>query len=401
MDITMNESELNISLISHEFPPHMFGGIASNCFDLAYSLSKKNIKTTVYSGSSRIITRKKINDYLEVVYLPNFNLPPRFVWFQLQNIKIFRTMIDKHSVFHAVNPSSSAYCAILAKKYKKPLVSSIHWLPSLDLKTFLTAPFDYWTIGDFGFHVMEYPLTEFMQKTCINNSDHIIVHSLTTLNQIREINRDFNVKKASMIYNGINFDKINDIGFEATDKASDVTIIFFGRLFYRKGILHLINAIDKLRKDFPEVNLKIFGSGPLESKIQYLRKKMGLEHIIETYGHVPYADLIREIKKSDIVALPSLYEVGPFISALEAMACTKPVISFDLPFTREFIIHMYNGVLAEVGNVDDLSKKLNLLISDASVRKQIGKNAFEYVREKHNWNRLIDRYIEIYNELLA
>ena len=54
--------KLKVALISEEFPPFDFGGVAAHCYDLAYSLSRKGIDTTVFSGRSSKITRQKINN---------------------------------------------------------------------------------------------------------------------------------------------------------------------------------------------------------------------------------------------------------------------------------------------------------------------------------------------------
>jgi predicted AlkP superfamily pyrophosphatase or phosphodiesterase len=73
--------------------------------------------------------------------------------------------------------------------------------------------------------------------------------------------------------------------------------------------------------------------------------------------------------------------VGPFVSALETMACKKPVVLFDLPFAREFMKDMYNGLMAKPMDVEDLSNKIGLLLSDRKLALKLGQNAFQYVKK--------------------
>jgi len=79
------------------------------------------------------------------------------------------------------------------------------------------------------------------------------------------------------------------------------------------------------------------------------------------------------------------------------MACEKPVVAFDFPFSREIIQDLDNGLLAKPGDVQDLASKIRLILTDNELRARIGQRAFEYVRERHNWNVLVEKYVNLYN----
>lgn len=392
-------SDYRVALISHEFPPYIIGGVGIHCYDLALSLSKKKVNTTVFCGRSKITHTEKINDYLEVVRLPYFDFPPRHLWFQLQNLRILSKILGEHDIIHGVVPHLTAICGYFKRKMKRPLITSIHEVIFSDLKLFMNSPLSEWTIGNFGLNVLEYPLNDFLIKASLKKSDHIIVCGSSALNDMKKIYRNLDFAKVSTIYNGINFDRINENGNNDMQKGS--SIIFHGRLVWTKGILHLIKAIAILKKDFPDLNLKIFGNGPLEGKIKSLISKLGLKNRIHLKGFVPNAELLKHIKKAGIVVLPSFYEVGPFIAALEAMACKKPLVVFDFPFTREFISNMHNGILAKAGDVKDLSEKIRLLLSDEILCHKIGQNAYQYVKRSHNWDILVENYIELYENCIS
>jgi glycosyltransferase involved in cell wall biosynthesis len=155
-----------------------------------------------------------------------------------------------------------------------------------------------------------------------------------------------------------------------------------------------------LKKTFPCITLHIFGEGPLKEILKKISRDYKINKQVILYGRVPYEQLISNIKRSAVIVLPSLYEVGPFISALEAMACRKPVVAFDFPFTREFISNMSTGVLAKPGDIKDLAEKIALLLSDKSIRIKLANNAYKYVKKNHNWDNLVQGYIRVYKSLI-
>jgi len=393
---------LKIALISEEFPPFTFGGISTLCYDLAYSLSKKRIFTTVFSGKSKELTIERVNDYLEVVRLPVFDFPPRFVWFQLQNYFRISRLLEEHTVIHAINPQVSPICIYLKRKLNKPLVTSYHGVPVFELQTFVNTPFSCWSFGDFAYHILEYPLNEKFIEFSLSRSDHIISCSHRILSELMSIYQDLDLRRSSVIYNGINFDEIKNVGdnFTKNDNENDFSLVFYGRLYGFKGITYLIEAINFLVRDHPNLNLKIFGRGPIKRRIQLLVSDLGLKNNIHIYDQIPHKQLLMEIMKADVVVLPSLREAQP-ISVLEAMACRKPIVVFNLPFVSEYIKNYHNGLLAKAKDSKDLADKIDILLSDEKFRRKMGENAYYYVKRYHNWDNLVERYIEVYKKVIS
>jgi len=370
-----------------------------NCYHLAQSLSKKKISTTVFSGRSTTVHVEKLNDYLEIVRLPCLNFPPRYLWFQLQNLGIFRRLLRNFTILHAVNPISSAFSVGIKKKLRIPLVTTNHGDELNALKLFANSPLQQWTIGDFNIFVTSYPLQQISIKACLRDSNHIVVPGYFILELMKRTYPYFDFQKTSVIHNGIILDEI-ERKKQDSDQISS-SILYYGQLIYRKGILYLVRAMAAVQKNFPECRLNIVGRGPLENKIKKEVLRLNLQDVIRFQGYLPNTQLISEVKKASLVVLPSIYETGPFIAALEAMACKRPLVTFNLPFTREFISHMENGVLAQAGSVKDLSSKIELLLSDRKLCRRLGENAYLYVKKKHDWNVLVEKYVDVYQKLCA
>ena len=133
----------------------------------------------------------------------------------------------------------------------------------------------------------------------------------------------------------------------------------------------------------------------------YLTKiisKNKLENNVTLKGHVPYNHLLDSINKAQLIILPSLYEAQS-IAMLEAMAFKKTVVAFDLPFASEIMRNNYTGILVKPSDHIKLAVSISELLEDPNKTDTIGKNAYEHVKKNHNWNVIIQKYIDVYNQL--
>jgi len=390
----------NVALLSIEYPPFIYGGVGTFCYDLANKLSQNQIYTTVVTGKSKSITCEYKNNYLKIIRLPLLNFPPDHIWFQLKNFGIIKYFLNDINILHCISHNMSFMCSYLKRKLEKPMVTSLHGQPLTDLQILLNSPFSTWAPGDFIFNILEYPLSELLFREALNKSDRIITCSNSALNEIIKTYPKFNHKNISVIYNAINFNKINDINVNSSQniKTNKYILVYYGRLYWRKGIVYLLYALLNLKEKLPQIELRIFGKGPMENLLNKMIKKLGLNNVVKMKGHVPYIELLRNIKMADVITLPSLYEAQS-ISMLEAMALNKPIVAFDLPFASECITNYVNGLLAKPRDVKDLSNKIEELLINKEKRIKIGQNAYNYVKKNHNWDIQIEKYIDIYNDM--
>jgi glycosyltransferase involved in cell wall biosynthesis len=183
----------------------------------------------------------------------------------------------------------------------------------------------------------------------------------------------------------VNLEEVNSVGVGCNvgDKGENLSILFAGRLFWVKGLMYLLKAFEIAARDLRNVRLDIFGKGPEENRSKEFVSNARLSGQVNFHGHLPRNRLLDEIKKSDAV-----------------VACRKPIIAFDIPSMREIIADGKNGILAKSGDCRDLSEKIRLVLSDRKLRIRLGQNAYNYVKEKHNWNKQIEKYLEIYAGLV-
>ena len=145
-------------------------------------------------------------------------------------------------------------------------------------------------------------------------------------------------------------------------------VLSVGRLSPPKGFHLLIEAINSVRQRIPEVKMVIVGQLTYDSYSQRL-KGMSDESVIFA-GAVTDEDLPYYYAMCDIYATCTLYE-GYNLPIVEAQACGKPVIAFNLGPHPEVIDE--KGVLVETGNVEMFSQALVDKISQARQGTHLGE----------------------------
>ena len=102
-----------------------------------------------------------------------------------------------------------------------------------------------------------------------------------------------------------------------------------------------------------------------------------------------------EVAKSQVFLLTSRFEGMPN-ALMEAMACGVPSISTDCDMgPAELISDGENGYLVPVDDVDAITQKLELLIDDERLRKQISNNSRKIV-EEHSVQKIYREYLDYF-----
>jgi len=376
------------------------GGISTVCYGLAHNLSIRRTPVVVFTETSRKHEVKVVSDTLTIDSLHRVELPPRFFWFQLQNLQYLLRRTADFDIIHGVYPDASTFLAHYKRKLIRPFVVSFHAEPLSNAKEFINTPFSSWTLPDFAHQILEYPLLSCNLRICAEQADHIVVCSLTALNEFQVAYKNLDPERVSVIYNAVDLEEIRKISpkQDTINNCENLSIIFAGRLFWVKGLLYLLKAFELVSRDFKNVHLNIYGKGPEENKSKKFVSNARLNDKVHFHGRIPNKALIAEIKRADLVIVPSLHEAQSLF-VLEAMACEKPLIAFDTPSMREIIEDGENGVLAKSFDYRDLAEKIRVVLTDRKLRMRLGQNAHEYVKEKHNWSKQIEKYIKIYEDL--
>ena len=180
-----------------------------------------------------------------------------------------------------------------------------------------------------------------------------------------------------------------------------IRVILTARMIVEKGIFILTEAAEKLRSKY-EDKVEFLLVGGIDDHPGAITKEQ-LEAVcdgkyIQWLGY--RTDVKELLQSSHIVAFPSYYMEGLPKSLIEADAIGRPVITCNSVGCKETVIDGYNGYLIPTKDVDALVEKLDILLGDAKLRQEMGKNSRKYAEENFSIDVVIERHLKIYEELV-
>jgi len=175
-------------------------------------------------------------------------------------------------------------------------------------------------------------------------------------------------------------------------------VLFIGRLVYYKGLEYLIEAMKAV-----DARLFIVGDGPLERKLKALCTSAELDERVVFLGWVGEQEKVSRLYACDLLVLPSVEPSEAFgMTQLEAMACSKPVVSTDLPSGVPYVNrHGRTGLVVKPKDAVALAGAINLLLSDDALRKKLGALGRQLVESEYAEQVMGRRYYELYQEVLG
>jgi glycosyltransferase involved in cell wall biosynthesis len=202
----------------------------------------------------------------------------------------------------------------------------------------------------------------------------------------------------NLILEGCYYDKIkvvpNGIHPENfTPKKKEKKILVVSRLFERKGIQYVIDAM----KDLTEYELVICGDGPYKEQLEQQISKLNLSNI-HLLGYVGGDRLKYEYESSSIFVFPSSAESFGIV-LLEAMASGCAVITTNDTGCPEVVGD--TALLIRPKNSEDIKEALIKLIENDKLREKLGVTARKRVEENFTWEIVAKRYLSVYGEVLC
>ena len=157
-------------------------------------------------------------------------------------------------------------------------------------------------------------------------------------------------------------------------------ILYVGRLDKEKNVMFIVDNFDKIKERISNAILVIVGSGteklPIKKDVFYEGFKTNT---------IDYYNI------ADVLVMASHYESLPCV-VLEAMACEVPVVCTNVGMMSEVIDNRFLYNLKDGTFVSKVVKAIKN-------KDRLGKNALKTIKEKFDWNELINRYLEVYNKI--
>jgi len=190
--------------------------------------------------------------------------------------------------------------------------------------------------------------------------------------------------------------------------AETPLVLFVGNLEPRKQVDVLLRAMASVRQELPTAALMVVGSGESAGVQDQTARLIRLTHdlglateadAVRFVGRVEDEQLLDYYAAADVFALPSSSEAQGIV-ALEAMACSLPVVASAVGGLLGTIDDGRTGFLVPPGDVPALADRLQALLVDEGQRRAIGTTARRAVEREFSWTRTIEATLEVYREVL-
>jgi len=167
-------------------------------------------------------------------------------------------------------------------------------------------------------------------------------------------------------------------------------LLFVGHEFRRKGLAHVIAALEQLDEDFW---LLVAGS---DDPAPYRKLSRKVRDRLIFAGH--RSDLPAIYSAADALVLPTAYETFSLV-CMEAMACALPVFATSVGGIEEYLICGVNGFRIEA-DADDIAARLADAFADPALMTRMRDGARETARS-YSWERVGRQYIELLKQIDA
>ncbi len=170
------------------------------------------------------------------------------------------------------------------------------------------------------------------------------------------------------------------------------------RLVRKNGVEFLVRAAPLVLAALPETRFVLVGDGPERQRLEELARELGVAEALEFLGSRPHSEMPQLLRSADLAVLPSLMEATS-VAALEAMACGLPVVATEVGGLPE-IVDASVGALVPPADPHALARGVVTLLTGGDLAGK-GVRARARVVERWSNERLVDRHLEIYADVLA
>lgn len=181
----------------------------------------------------------------------------------------------------------------------------------------------------------------------------------------------------------------------------ELVILYVGSIKPLKAVDSLIEAVGLLdKKVIFENNVKVLiaGDGISRDGLTLRVTELGLENTIRFLGNITREEIPELYNLADIYTICSEYEGLP-ISTLEAFANELPCITSNAPGLNDLSLNNKNSFLFKTRDSEDYADKIELLIKNKKLQKELKQNAYNYYQKHFSYQVLVDSFKKIIDNI--
>jgi glycosyltransferase involved in cell wall biosynthesis len=179
-----------------------------------------------------------------------------------------------------------------------------------------------------------------------------------------------------------------------------ITLCTITRMVGGKGVEDLIRAVERFAEMGLPIAAIIIGGGIGLQYFVNMAERAGVKDQIRFTGEITEEEVDKELRKANIFTLTSSTEAMP-LTLLNAMAHGIPVIMTSVGAVTEIVNNAQNGILVEIGNVNQLVQAIKKLAENPDLRLRMGMKGKVYFDNNFNVERVWPKLDTIYQEISA
>ncbi len=225
-------------------------------------------------------------------------------------------------------------------------------------------------------------LIYFLYRISSAFNDKIIFQNNDDMNFF--LSKKFVKEPKVLCVNGTGVD-LNDYNEKKQNYKNGMVFSFFSRLLIAKGIREFAEAGMYLIKNYSNVEINI--AGPISNGNEYVTKEEINRWIDAGIKYHGFKENIKNlIDDSSVIVLPSYYPEGVPRILIEGAAKGKALITTNRPGCKETIDEGLNGFFVREKNVNDLIKKMEILLNNPKLVLEMGKQSRKHAIKKFDVN---------------
>ncbi len=203
----------------------------------------------------------------------------------------------------------------------------------------------------------------------------------------------------SLIDNSVDLATWQPAASVVKDPKAPAKFVYLGRLVGWKAVDTLLDSFKRVTET-TGATLEIIGDGELRGDLEKQARDLGIASAVTFRGWVSQPEAAAALQSADALVLPSLYECGGAV-VLEGMAVGLPVIATNWGGPADYLDDTC-GILVEPSSrkafIEGLSNAMIKLAKDPELRLQMGAAARHRIVTEFDWQKKVDRTLEIYEE---
>lgn len=247
------------------------------------------------------------------------------------------------------------------------------------------------------------PLVRRLEWLALKQADDIVAVTQFAADVTRRL---FRLRQPiGVIHNGIDITQFKPAS--PSDVEPD-TILYFGALVRKKGAFDLCRIFSKVVERYPQARLRIVGQDGKDRQTgarstwalcQELLSPSALKRV-EYLGPQPYWQIREHVRRATLCVFPSYAETFG-LTWVEAMACAKAVVAYDIGTAPEIIEHDVSGKLIAVGDTDRFAQVVLELLTDGEKCNRLGLEARQRVESLFSSDRVARQSVQRYQQVLG